>query len=71
MLEFNPRKYAVTLKLVFLKAVNDIYPEARVEIDHSLNNGTYGTIDLGRNLKEKDLEKINNRMKEIIKKIMR
>ena len=68
MLEFNPRKYAVTLKLVFLKAVNDIYPEARVEIDHSLNNGTYGTIDLGRSLKEKDLEKINNRMKEIIEK---
>ncbi len=68
MLEFNPRKYAVTLKLVFLKAVNDVYPEARVEIDHSLNNGTYGTIDLGRNLKEKDLEKINNRMKEIIEK---
>ena len=31
MLEFNPRKYAVTLKLVFLKAVNDIYPEARIK----------------------------------------
>lgn len=67
MLKFDAKKYSTTLKLVFLKAVNDIFPEGDVIIDNSLNNGIYGEI---KNilLTEKGIEKISLKMKEIIGK---
>lgn len=68
MVEFNPKKYAVTVKLIFLKAVNDIFPDMQVVIEHSLNNGIYGTIRSEKKLEEKDIKLIDKRMKEIIKK---
>lgn len=40
MITFDPKKYAATLKLVF-KAIYEIFPDIEVEIEHSLNNGTY------------------------------
>lgn len=67
MLKFDAKKYSTTLKLVFLKAVNDIFPEGDVIIDNSLNNGIYGEI---KNilLTEEGIEKISLKMKEIIGK---
>lgn len=67
MLKFDAKKYSTTLKLVFLKAVNDILPEGDVIIDNSLNNGIYGEI---KNilLTEEGIEKISLKMKEIIGK---
>lgn len=67
MLKFNAKKYSTTLKLIFLKAVNDIYPEGDVIIDNSLNNGVYGEID-NIVLTDNGIEKISQRMKEIIEK---
>ena len=49
---FDSRKYAVTLKLIFLKAVYEIFPDIEVEIEHSLNNGTYGTVTKGEKITE-------------------
>lgn len=67
MLKFDAKKYSTTLKLIFLKAVNDIFPEGDVIIDNSLNNGIYGEI---KNilLTEEGIEKISLKMKEIIGK---
>ena len=67
MLKFDAKKYSTTLKLIFLKAVNDIFPEGNVIIDNSLNNGIYGEI---KNilLTEEGIEKISLKMKEIIGK---
>lgn len=67
MVKFSAKKYSTTLKLIFLKAVHDIYPEGDVIIDNSLNNGVYGEID-NITLTEEGIEKISNRMKEIIEK---
>lgn len=67
MVRFNAKKYSTTLKLIFLKAVNDIFPEGDVIIDNSLNNGVYGEID-NIELTEEGIEKISQRMKEIIDK---
>ncbi|WP_308008595.1 nucleoside kinase [uncultured Fusobacterium sp.] len=66
MIAFDPRKYAVTLKLVFLKAVYEIFPDIEVEIEHSLNNGTYGTVTKGEKITEEGIKKIDKKMKEII-----
>lgn len=67
MLKFDAKKYSTTLKLIFLKAVNDIFPEGDVIIDNSLNNGIYGEI---KNilLTKEGIEKISLKMKEIIGK---
>ncbi|MDU1911401.1 nucleoside kinase [Fusobacterium sp.] len=68
MVKFDPKKYAVTLKLVFLKAVYEIFPDIEVEIEHSLNNGTYGTVTKGEKITEEGIKKIDKKMQEIIKK---
>ena len=65
---FDSRKYAVTLKLIFLKAVYEIFPDIEVEIEHSLNNGTYGTVTKGEKITEEGIKKIDKKMKEIIEK---
>ncbi len=67
MVEFNAKKYSTTLKLVFLKAVKEIFPEGDVIIDNSLNNGVYGEIEKII-LTEEGIEKITQKMKEIIEK---
>lgn len=67
MLKFNAKKYSTTLKLILLKAIKDIYPNGDVIIDNSLNNGVYGEIE-NVLLTEEGIEKISNRMKEIIDK---
>jgi len=68
MIEFDYRKYGRTIKLIFLKAVHDIFPETKVLIEHSLNNGIYGEILREEETTEKDYDKISRRMKEIIEK---
>lgn len=66
MVKFDVKKYSTTLKLIFLKATKEIYPEGEVVIDNSLNNGVYGEIE-NITLAEEGIEKICSRMKEIIK----
>lgn len=63
------RQYETT-KLVFLKATKDLYPNYEVELQNSLNKGSYGEIYNKKKLvilKEEDYRKIHKRMEEIIK----
>ncbi|MGF6906094.1 nucleoside kinase [Fusobacterium sp. PH5-44] len=68
MTKFDPRKYEKTIKLIFLKAVNDLFPNSKVLIEHSLNNGVYGEIQRKDNeeITEEELLKVTARMREII-----
>jgi uridine kinase len=59
-------KYFSTLKFIFIKAVNDLFPNARVKILHSLNNGVLSEILGTGELSEKDVVAIKERMSEII-----
>ncbi len=59
-------KYFSTLKFIFIKAVNDLFPDARVKILHSLNNGVLSEILGIDELLEEDVEAIKERMNEII-----
>ena len=52
---------------VMAEAVLQIFPDAKVAIGPSIENGFYYDFDLSRPLKPEDLEDIENRMREIIK----
>ncbi|MBV7272161.1 nucleoside kinase [Clostridiaceae bacterium UIB06] len=62
------RTYVRTLQFVLIKAVFDIFPEAKVTIEHSLGKGLFGEIHKNIPLDEKDIERIKTRMKELIDK---
>lgn len=67
MVKFNKKKYSTTLKLILLKAINDILPSEEVIIDNSLNNGIYGYVE-GFSMTEEKVEEISKKMKEIMEK---
>jgi uridine kinase len=62
------RTYVRTLQFVLIKAVLELYPEARITIEHSLSRGLFGEIHKDKPLTCEDVEKIKIKMKEIIAK---
>ncbi|NSW89164.1 MAG: nucleoside kinase [Firmicutes bacterium] len=60
------RIYRRTLTFILIKAVNDIYPERKVIINHSISKGLYFEIKGDEELKENDVGLIKERMREII-----
>lgn len=66
--EYNERMYYTTLKMIFLKAVHDIYPAAQVEIEHTLSRGLFGEVKKETPLTEDEVILIKRRMQEIIEK---
>jgi len=62
------RTYVRTLQFILIKAVFDIYPEARVTIEHSISKALFGEIHMDSPLCQADIIKIKKRMTEIINK---
>lgn len=60
------RTYVRTLQFVLIKAVFDLFPEAKITIEHALSKGIFGEIHKDNPLSEKDIISIKERMKEII-----
>lgn len=61
--------YERTLQFILVRAVSEIFKDAVVTIEHSINNGIFGEIHKKNgNLNEEDIIKIKNKMMEIIKK---
>ena len=58
--------YKRSLKFVLIKAVHDLYPDAKVTIEHSLSKGLFGEIYKETPLNEEDIVNIKKRMQEII-----
>lgn len=65
--EDGMRIYARSLIMVLVRAASEVFPEATVTLKHSLGNGLYGHIRLGRALREQDIALIEERMQEIIR----
>ncbi len=64
-------KQSETLKLIFLKAMKELFPDYTLEIQNSLNSGSYGEVFYEKKLvilERAEYEKINIKMKEIIEK---
>lgn len=57
-----------TLQFILIKSVLDIFPEAQITIEHSLSKGLFGEIHKNIALVQEDIEKIKDRMKELIQK---
>ena len=53
---------------LFGHAIKQLYPEAKMAIGPTIDNGFYYDIDLEESLNVKDLEKIEQRMKELAQK---
>jgi uridine kinase len=59
--------YVRTLQFVLIKAVLELFPTAKITIEHSLSKGLFGEIHKTPELDIDDIYDIKNRMREIIK----
>jgi uridine kinase len=59
--------YVRTLQFVLIKAVADLFPSAKINIEHSLSKGLFGEIHKTPALDIDDIYDIKNKMSEIIK----
>ena len=61
------RIYIRTLSFIYIKACIDVFSDADVYIEHSLNKGLYTEIINKRSINQSDIQLIKKRMYEIIK----
>ena len=62
------RIYQRTLSFLFIRAAMEVFRDLHVNVRHSLSRGLYCDFDYHRELNVNDIEKIKNRMDNIIKK---
>lgn len=60
------RVYERSLRFVFLLAVRQLMPEARVRLEYSIGNGVYAEIRAGRPLSAQMVRRIEERMRELV-----
>jgi uridine kinase len=61
------KTYVRTLQFVLIKAISELFPKAKISIEHSLSKGLFGKIEKTLALDIDDIYDIKNRMSEIIK----
>lgn len=62
------KTYVRTLQFILIKAVNDLFPNAKITIEHALSKGLFGEIHKEPALDSEDIIKIKERMQELIDK---
>ncbi len=62
------KAYIRTLQFILIKSVIDLFPDAKITIEHSIEKALFGEIHKKIPLNEDDVKKIKLRMDEIIKK---
>jgi uridine kinase len=60
------RTYMRSITFLLIKAVEDVFPGARVMIEHSLNKGLYGEIHYSRKINSDDIKTIKRKMEELV-----
>ena len=60
------RSYVRSLCCVLSKAVNDLFPNGKIYIEHSVSKGYYCDVEIGRRVTDKVVERIAQRMQKII-----
>lgn len=60
--------YSRTLQYIFIKATLDLFKDAKIVMQHSIDKGIFGEIHKVRPLDEEDIKQIKNKMKDIIDK---
>lgn len=64
------RNYARSLFFVLCKAVHDLYPGSELSIDIPVSNGYYVDLQIGHAVDQEDVERIRERMQQIIDRKM-
>ncbi|MDW8800714.1 nucleoside kinase [Clostridium sp. A1-XYC3] len=62
------RTYVRTLQFILIKSVLDLFPDAKITIEHSMSKGLFGEIHKSIPLNEEDIRKIKEKMEQLIKK---
>ena len=60
------RTYVRSLCHIFSKAVHDIWPNATLNLEHPVSNGYYAVVHNGKEVNAELVEKIKQRMQELI-----
>lgn len=60
------RVYTRTVSFVFIMACKELFGDKRVVVEHSLSKGLYCDVHIDRELTEKDIENIKEKMQQII-----
>ncbi|MDR1456058.1 MAG: nucleoside kinase [Tannerella sp.] len=60
------RTYIRSLCYILTKAVNDVFPEEAINLEHAISKGYYCMFEDGRQLSQADVERIRQRMEEIV-----
>lgn len=60
------RVYTRSLIMVLARAVGEVLPGSSVNVLHTLGNGVYGEVQYRRPLKMRDIEAVEERMREIV-----
>lgn len=66
--ELGMKIYTRTLQFIFIKAALDLFPEAKITIDHAISEAIYGEVHKDSLLSKGDIDKIKVKMQEIISK---
>ncbi|MDQ2085459.1 nucleoside kinase [Herbivorax sp. ANBcel31] len=61
------RIYRRSLNFILIKAVNDLFPDRKVVICHSISKGIYCEVEGKTELNAKEVEMIEERMRELVK----
>ena len=61
------RIYRRSLHFILVKAVNDLYPDRKVVINHTISKGLYCEITGGSELRRDEVAAIEHRMRELVK----
>lgn len=64
--EAGNKVYQRSLTFLMVTAVQELFPEGEVTVEHSLGKGLYCELHLKRGLMEADIEKLEAKMKEIV-----
>ncbi len=60
------RTYVRSLCFVLCKAVDELYPDGKIMLEHPVSRGYYCDLQIGRDITLDDVRRIKQRMKEII-----
>ncbi|MEG6584566.1 TGS domain-containing protein [Dendrosporobacter sp. 1207_IL3150] len=60
------KAYQRSLTFVMITAIEEVFSKSEVTVEHSLSKGLYCEVYLGRSLTEDDVNKIQERMKQIV-----
>lgn len=64
--ELGNKVYQRNLIFILVLATRELFPNARLTVEHSLSKGVYCELHLGRQLTGQDIEKLETRMRRIV-----